>query len=220
MLFLHGWGGSIDSFRKAIDSLADHFTVTAVDLYGFGKTPPPQYPVNLDYYVHGVLSLIKHYNMDEVIVIGHSFGGRIALKLAAECARISGLILTDSAGIRPVRGIKYYCKVLIYKLRKALRLGNDRCGSPDYRKLYGAMKKTFVNIVNEDLSDTAKKIIVPTLIIWGNEDYETPLYMCRRLNKYIVKSKVVIFEGAGHFAYLEQSGRFIDLVREFAIGVV
>ncbi|NCA67018.1 MAG: alpha/beta hydrolase [Clostridia bacterium] len=219
LLFLHGWGGSIDSFNKA-QSLADHFTITIVDLYGFGKTPPPNHPVDLDFYIRGVLALIKHYKMDDIIVIGHSFGGRIAIKLAATCNRVAGLVLADSAGIRPHRGLKYYLKIYAYKLRRLLKLKTADCGSSDYRKLSGAMKKTFINIVNEDLSGIAKNILVPTLLIWGSNDIETPIYMCKKLNKYIAKSKLIVFEGAGHFAYLEQSGRFIDLVREFANGVI
>lgn len=218
-MFLHGWGGSIDSFNK-VQSLASHFTVTIVDLYGFGKTPPPPHPVNLDYYVQGVLRIIKHYNMDDLIIIGHSFGGRIAMRLASICDRVSGIILADSAGLRPKRTLSYYIKVLSYKIGKLLKLKLNNCGSADYQSLSGAMRKTFVNIVNEDLTDTAKKIVVPTLILWGSEDQETPISMCKKLNKYIAKSKTVIFEGAGHFAYLEQSGRFLDLVREFAMGVV
>ncbi len=201
-------------------SLADRFSVTAVDFYGFGATPAPPHPVTLDYYVQGVLELIKHYNMDDIIVVGHSFGGRVALKLADISGRISGLVLAASAGLRPKRGLKYHIKVFCYKCGKALRLNLQKAGSKDYRRLLGAMKKTFINIVNENLAKTAKRIIVPTLLVWGDADRETPLYMCKRLNKYIAKSKTVIFEGAGHFAYLEQSGRFIDLVREFAIGVI
>jgi pimeloyl-ACP methyl ester carboxylesterase len=218
-LFLHGWGGNLESFRKAM-CLADRFTVTAVDFYGFGKTPAPPHPVNLDYYVQGVLELIKHYNIDDIIVIGHSFGGRVALKLADLCGRVSGIILADSAGLKPRRGVNYYFKVFCYKCGKFLKLNQQNAGSNDYRRLSGVMKKTFINIVNEDLTKTAKRIVVPTLLIWGGEDRETPLYMLKKLNKYIAKSKAVIFEGAGHFAYLEQSGRFIDLVREFAIGVI
>ncbi len=207
---MHGWGcdkGIFDPFDFS------GYTVTAVDFYGFGSSPTPSYPVDLDYYVSGVLEIIYHYNMEDVTVIGHSFGGRIAIKLAS-CDRVSVLVLCDGAGIKPRRGMKYYYKVLLAKLGKLFKR-RFYLGSSDYSKLSGAMKKTFVNIVNEDLTPLTRKIEKPCLVIWGEKDNETPMYMYKRLCKNIENSRGVIFEGAGHFAIFEQPKRFSELVKEF-----
>lgn len=207
---MHGWGcdkGIFDIFNF------NGYTVTAVDFYGFGKSEAPSYPVNLDYYVKGVMEIIRHYNMEDIIIIGHSFGGRVAIKLA-ECDRVSGIILCDSAGLKPRRGIKYYYKVFLAKLGKLLN--KPLClGSSDYSSLNGAMKKTFINIVNEDLYPLAKRIEKPCLIVWGSEDKETPLYMYKRLCKSIKTSRGTIFESGTHFAIFEQPKRFVELVKEF-----
>lgn len=210
LLLLHGWGCD-----KSIFDTFDFngYTVTAIDFYGFGESPTPSYPVDLDYYVLGVEEIIRKYNMEEITVIGHSFGGRVAIKLS-DCDRVSALILCDSAGMKPKRGIKYYYKVLLAKLGKLFKRRFYR-GSSDYSKLSGAMKRTFINIVNEDLSPITKKVEKPCLIIWGENDRETPLYMYKRLCKNIKYSRGIVFEGVGHFAIFEQPKRFVALVKEF-----
>ena len=94
-MFLHGWGADQRVFAPAFSFLKDH-TVTTVDLYGFGETPAPTIPVDLDYYVQGVKRLMAYYNMENVLVVGHSFGGRVAVKLA-QSSRVAGVVLVDAA---------------------------------------------------------------------------------------------------------------------------
>lgn len=207
---MHGWGCDKSIFSPFN---FDGYTVTAVDFYGFGESLAPMYPIDLDYYIDGVLEIVRFYNMEDVIVIGHSFGGRVAVKLAMS-DRVSGLIICDGAGIKPHRGIKYYSRVILAKLGKLLNKPLY-VGSSDYSKLSGAMKKTFINIVNEDLSPYTKRINKPCLIIWGEKDRETPIYMYKKLCKNIKGSRGVVFEGVGHFAIFEQPKRFLELVREF-----
>lgn len=219
LLFLHGWGCDKDFFKPA-DNLKG-FTVTRVDFFGFGETPSPSYPIKLDNFVSAVEELMRYYNMEDVIVIGHSFGGRVAIKLAKN-SRIAGLVLVDSAGIKPKRRLKYYAKVGLYKITKLLHIHTKlvkRMGSSDYKQLTGSMKRTFVNVVNEDLTKLTKKISLPTMLIWGELDKETPPSMLHKLEKNIKNSTTVIFEGAGHFCFLEQSVRFYSLVTEFARGL-
>ena len=214
-MFLHGWNSNKDAFAPA-DGLKG-FTVTRVDLYGFGETPSPSYPVDLDYYVEGVKRLMARYNMENVVVIGHSFGGRVAIKLASS-SRVSGVVLVDSAGLRPRRHLSYYFKVWGYKLRKRLGL-ETHGGSLDYRACKGAMKGTFVNVVNENLKRAAQKIPCPVLLIYGENDSETPLYMYKKFLKLIPESKGVIIEGAGHFSFLDSPERFYTLIKQFAMSV-
>ena len=88
------------------------------------------------------------------------------MRLAAQDPRVSGLVLIDSAGILPHRGLRYHCKVAAYKIAKKLRLKRLPQGSEDYRRLSGVMKVTFVNVVNESSEKDALAIAVPTILLW------------------------------------------------------
>ncbi len=186
-----------------------------MDFYGFGKTPHPQHPLTLKDYAEGVNEIIKQYKMEDVILIGHSFGGRVAILIASDSSRIGGIVLVDSAGIKPRRKLKYYYKVIKYKLCKKLGIRNIKAGSDDYNKLSGVMKETFVNVVNQDLTKRLPDITVPALIIWGEKDRETPFYMAKKLNKHIKGSRLNILEGAGHYSYLDNYNQFMGLIRDF-----
>ena len=219
LIFLHGWGGEIASFKGLADRLSARFRITLIDLYGFGKTPHPDHPLCIEDYARGVEDVIKTTGGGKVILVGHSFGGRIAMRLAATNAEVVGLVLIDSAGVIPRRGLRYYWRVARYKLAKKLDLKNKPLGSSDFAALSGAIKGTFINVVNESSIPDAKRIAVPTLLLWGSEDRDTPLYMCRKLQKSIADCEEVIFEGAGHFSYLDRPDRSYLLIKAFAEGV-
>ena len=141
------------------------------------------------------------------------------MRLAANDPIVSGVVLLDSAGVIPRRGLRYYGKVALYKIGKKLKLTSLPKGSADYAALSGVMKKTFVNVVNESSEPDAMKIRVPTLLIWGSEDEDTPLYMCRRLKKRISDSECIVIEGAGHFAYLEHPEYVRRVLTAFREGI-
>ena len=216
---MHGWGGEIASFKGLADQLSSLFRVTLIDLYGFGKTPHPDHPLSIEDYARGVQKVVEETGGGEVILIGHSFGGRIAMRLAARGLGVRSVVLIDSAGVIPRRGLRYYVKITRYKIAKSLRGKPLPKGSADYEALSGAMKGTFVNIVNEDSLPDARRIKVPTLLIWGSADKETPLYMCKKLQKAIPDSAAIVYEGAGHFCYLERRDAVYRLIKAFAEGV-
>ena len=212
---MHGWGGSISSFRALADRLSAEFTVTLIDLYGFGDTPHPDHPLTLDDYAHGVEELLDALDIEDCIMIGHSFGGRVAMRLAARSIRVRALVLIDSAGIPPRRSLRYYVKVLSYKFVRKLGYTPRRAGSMDYAALSGPMQRTFVNVVNDDNRKDASLISLPTLLLWGDKDRDTPLYMCRKLHSLLRNSEVVVISGAGHFSYLERPEYAYRVVRAF-----
>ncbi|MDR1906231.1 MAG: alpha/beta hydrolase [Clostridiales bacterium] len=215
IIFLHGFGGGIISFAYAARCMSKSCRTTLVDLYGFGETPHMDRPMDLNDYVKSVEEIIRYYVMKNVILVAHSFGGRVAIKLKAEGNdAVKKLVLCDSAGILPKRTSGYYIRVYIYKLLKKLRL-KPNMGSADYKGLPEIMKKTFINIVNYDLKPCLRDIDCPTLIVWGEKDRETPMYMAEILNKNIRGSRLVVFEGCGHFAYIEDGYRFTKLLRGF-----
>lgn len=218
IIFLHGWGGSTASFSAAADVLSGGFRTTLVDFYGFGKTPSPGYPLRLDDFADSVADVVKYYGMREVTLVGHSFGGRVAVRVASKYGRLlNSLVLVDSAGIRPRRGLRYYGKIYSHKLKTFLGIPHE-AGSEDYRKLDDVGKQTFKNIVNEDLSRELYRITLPTLLIWGDKDRETPIYMAKRMYGRIAGSGLIILEGAGHFSYLEAHGLFCAVLAEFVSG--
>ncbi len=184
--------------------LQREFSTLCIDLYGFGATAHPNYPLTITDYAIAVVGLLNELQIKDVILAGHSFGGRIALYIAANYGfLVKKLILIDSAGLLPKHGIRHFIRKFNYKFRKAFKLSIDRCGSPNYKELNGNFKKTFVNVVNFDQQHMLQNITCKTLIIWGKLDKETPLYMAKQLNKSIVNSKLVILNNCGHFVYLD-----------------
>lgn len=212
---MHGWGGDTSSFLSLAKQFSNNYRITLVDFYGFGATPHPEFSLFIDDYVQSIVAIIEHYKMINVVLVAHSFGGRVALKLASHYGyMLEKVVLIDSAGIKPRRGIKYYYKVLRHKLLRRLKI-DHKAGSKDYNKLSAVEKKTFVNVVNEHLNKILPMVTLPTLIIWGNKDKETPIYMARKLNKKIIGSGLVIIEKAGHFSYLDQPFKVFLILKSF-----
>ena len=193
VIFLHGWGGSIASFKGTFTYLSKYFHCVNLEFHGFGNSETPKTPYTIYDYADELKEFIGFLNCGAVTVIGHSFGGRVALILAAEAPElVGGVILIDAAGLKPRRGLKYFFR----KLTKQ--------GSPDYRALSGVMRKTFVNVVNEHLNRFTHRIKCHALIIWGGKDKDTPPWMARYLNRHIVNSRLIVFKNAGHYSYIDR----------------
>ncbi len=224
IVFLHGWGADLNSFFWLRNFFLDK-TVLFVDFSGFGGSPEPDVPYFVSDYVQELKSLIGEFEVSSLTLIGHSFGGRVAIKFASlyqDDYDEFKLCLVDSAGVLPKRGISYHLKVWKYKRLKKKAINSSKyrekikdMGSSDYRKLSKVMKQTFVNVVNEDLLPFAKFITAETIIVWGKKDKDTKLYMAKKLNKAIKNSKLYIFENAGHFSFLDNKLEFLILLDTF-----
>lgn len=215
IVFLHGWGGSSASFYQLALELSANYTVTLVDFYGFGQTPHPDKPLTLGDYVDGLIELISDYKMEDVVLVGHSFGGRVAVKAAAKYGWLfRKIVLVDAAGLKPRRGFSYYFKIYTYKLKRKLGLRAEG-GSADYRTLSPVMRETFKNVVNEDLFPYLRKVTMPVLLFWGAKDKDTPLYMAKRFQRGLSDAVLKIAEGAGHFSYLEEPSLFFSELSDF-----
>lgn len=216
ILLLHGWGGSLESFRAVFDYFKKDYTVTAIDFCGFGKSPPPPYPFSVADYAQVVREFLKAKDIQKTHIIAHSFGGRVAIEIAYRYPDlIDKLILTSSAGIKKHKNLKYYLNVLKYKIAKKLKKDLSKYGSSDYKAAQGVMRATFVKVVNYDQTKLLKYITAPTLLVWGQNDTETPLYMAKNMNKLIKGSKLVIIRDTGHFAYKEKSLLFLKHCERF-----
>lgn len=215
IVFLHGWGSEGRVFESIIENFPEKTFIT-VDFPPFGKSDKDIKEWNIFTYVGMFMSLCDHLKIEQCDVIGHSFGGRIAIITSAvKRSLVHSCILVDSAGLKPKRKINYYVKLWNFKIAKKLGKDTTRFGSQDYLKLSPEMKRTFKSVVNTHLDDYAKKIMVKTLLIWGRNDKETPLYMCNRLKKYIKNSHVKIIDNAGHFPFLDRPLQFCKVLNEF-----
>ena len=117
VLFLHGWGASSQAFRGIIGHLEKHFSVYALDLPGFGQSPPPARVWGTAEYAQLAADFMAEKQIEKPILIGHSFGGRLSIRLGAK-GLAKKIILVDSAGLRPKRSGRYYGKVYAYKAAK------------------------------------------------------------------------------------------------------
>jgi pimeloyl-ACP methyl ester carboxylesterase len=227
VLVLHGWGASIETVYPIVTGLSPVATVYALDLPGFGHSDLPPQPWGVEDYQAFVAAFMDALSIDRPAIVGHSNGGRIAISMAAtEPSRASKLVLVDSAGIRPRRTLRWYRRVGMAKVGKyaARLLGPPgerlqarlvgRAASADYLAA-GPMRPTLVRLVNADLRPRMPAIGVPTLLVWGSSDDDTPLSAAREMERLIPDAGLVVLEGAGHYSYLDQPARFARIVSHF-----
>ncbi|HEY8361999.1 MAG TPA: alpha/beta hydrolase [Tissierellaceae bacterium] len=230
VLVIHGWGANINTIMPIVNILKDKFRVHAIDLPGFGLSSQPKEVINSFQYAEIIKKYIDKMGIDKITLIGHSFGGKLSIILGSKYPElVEKIVLIDSAGLIPKRGPKYYIKVYSFKTLKLLYknlffwIKDDekleklykKFGSTDYKEASGVMRKILVTVVNENLFPLLNKIKAPTLLIWGENDTATPLYMGKIMEKEIKDSGLIVFEGAGHYAYLDDFRRFSIIVRNF-----
>lgn len=220
ILVLHGFGANIYCMSPITNYFCNFGRVTVIDFLGFGESDSVDNFTVSDY-VEMLEFVIKSLELDLFMIIAHSFGGRVAIKFASCHSELPKLVLTDSAGVLPKHGIKYHLKVKTYKILRKLPVIKHHLsgfGSVDYKGLDDGMRRTFVNIVNEDLLPYAEQIKSETLLIYGENDKDTPVYMANKLHEKIDNSAVIIVKNAGHFCYAEQSVYFNRIVESFLNG--
>lgn len=227
---LHGWGGSIQSFFPVAQQLAPlGYRVHVLDLPGFGQTDPPPEVWGVGDYARFVVAYLDAAQLDRVDVLGHSFGGRIGLILGADYPlRVRKMVLANAAGLRSTPNLGTQARTAVARTVRGVlgRAGLDRMrerledqyrqryASEDYRTA-GALRETFVRVIEEDLSSFAERIQAPTVLIWGDQDTDTPLWQGQRLEQLIPDAGLIVFQGAGHFSYLERLGDYIRIVNHF-----
>lgn len=227
IVVLHGWGAHIEAVEPIVAPLAAETEVIAIDLPGFGESADPPEPWSSEDYAEFLVALLASEGIGRCHLIGHSRGGAIAICLAVRQPSLVGrLVLCDPAGLRPKRGWKYRSRVAVAKLGRVVGLFGppgrklqdrmrSRVASSDYAEASPAMRDTFRRVVAEDLSAHLPQIAVPSLLVWGDADEDTPLWMGERMEELLPDGALVVFEGAGHFAYADQPGRFAQLARTF-----
>lgn len=231
ILILHGWNLSSDKFIILKDEFVKRkFKVYCPDLPGFGNSKIPDKSLNLSDYVGFVEKFIQENKLTNVILVGHSFGGRIGIKLAVQNPKLlHALILTGAPGIMPVARSKALFFIILAKIGRKLfslptvnffqniarQLLYRTAGAMDYYNTDEKMRETFKNIVAENLEPLLSQINIPTLLLWGKEDGMVPIGIARKMNKMINNSKLVFIENSRHGVPWTHPKEFADKVEDF-----
>lgn len=232
IVLLHGWGSNIKLFANLIELLSKKYMVVAMDMPGFGESEEPPSAWCVDDYAKFVIDFLSDYDTKKVMLLGHSFGGRVIIKLNSRNDlpfEITKVILVDSAGILPPKSNKKSFRTYYYKAGKAIlstgiaqKIAPDalenfrkKMGSADYAAASPLMRQVLVKTVNEDLEPLLPNIKCPTLLVWGVNDTATPLSDGEKMEKLIPDAGLVKLENAGHYSFLEQQYTFNKVMCSF-----
>ncbi len=219
VLLLHGWGSSFDVYRGITAALSPKCRIVAMNFPGCGNSETMASPWTLDDYCDLVVKFIEKIGLCNPIIMGHSHGGRVAIKLAATNAVQSPkLVLLDSAGIVPKKTLYQKCRNKIFKAAKRvltlpvfekhseqlLNRARSHYGSADYKAANKVLRETLVSVVNTDLRDIMPDIKCPTLLIWGENDTATPLGDAQIMEKLIPDAGLCVINGTGHYSFCER----------------
>jgi len=225
IVFLHGWANSSEVFIPLSYYLKNDFSIFAPDLPGFGKSPIEK-PMALKDYADFVCKFIKDNQIEKPIIVGHSFGGAIAAKLAILHPEVMlKLILIGASSIREpnlktrlLRKIAGIAKYFIPKKARKFILKIFGLDTSDYALIDNPLlKETFKIIIKENLAAELSFIKIPTLVIWGDKDTETPLKEGEKIAKLIPNAKLEIIENVGHYVFLDKPLEFIHEIKKFII---
>lgn len=228
LLLLHGWGCDREIWKQIRPLLSRHYRVVSVDFAGFGRSDEPTTVWGVEEYTRSIEQLARELEIDSPTLVGHSFGGRVAILYSSRNAA-RRVVLTDAAGIRPHRPISYYYKVYSYKLLKRLlpvMVGGGRArqlieqrraktGSSDYNNASPMMRAILSKCVGEDLRGVMPAIGAPVLLFWGDRDTATPLSDARTMERLIPDARLVVAHGCGHFAMIENGELFRRTIAQF-----
>ena len=217
---MHGYQSFGKSFYHQLDYLGRDFEVFAPDLKGFGQNTDMKYPYSLDEYILEVREYMDKNGITNPDVVAHSFGGRIVLKgVATKKLQFNKLVLTGCAGLKGKTTLKKAVKKTAFRVLKPFfnKESLKMCYSKDYLALSPVMRESFKLIVNEYLDCYLSEIENKTLIIHGKRDKEVPIYLAKKLNLGIKNSELSIYDGVGHFCFLEKPIKFSTEVKEFLL---
>lgn len=217
VVLLHGWGQNIEMMKPLGDNLKNN-RITILDFPGFGESEEPTVAYTIYDYVDILEELLKELKIKDPIVIGHSFGGRVAIIYASR-NETEKVVLFGSPCVREEH--KSTKEVFLKKMKKLPGMNKigefakKYIGSEDYRNATKVMRETLVNVVNVDLSKEAKQINCPTLLIWGTFDEAAPLEDAKKLEKLLKDGALIEIPGCTHYAYLEALPQVTNILNEF-----
>lgn len=227
LILLHGWGHDVSSFWGLVDLLKNQFTIWLIDLPGFGRSELPKKAFDTKDYAQILAAFIKKNDIKNLTILGHSFGGKVAIKLARNYPKlVSKLILIGSSGIKPDPSVKrlliyplakivHYLIPDIFNLKTIIRKKFYRKIESDYENA-GLMKISLMKTLKEDLTDDLSHIKTESLLIWGEKDRAVPLKYGKKIYQLIENSKLVVLEEMGHFLHIHNPERVAYYVKDFS----
>ena len=219
LVYLHGWGQNIEMMMPIAKPFIKDYNVLIIDLPGFGKSSEPDHAWTLYDYSEMVHDLVAHLKLKNVVLIGHSFGGKISICYALDY-KVNKLILLASPYRKSNKTESFKTKIL-KKLKKVpgLSLFEETAkkffGSTDYKNASPVMRQILVDHINTDLSEQVKHIKASTLLIWGTNDMAASYEDAVLLEKLIPDCGLVTYEGCSHYAYLENLNQTINVINSF-----
>jgi pimeloyl-ACP methyl ester carboxylesterase len=225
LVLLHGWGGSKESWKNNIPTFSKYFNCVALDLPGFGESEEPNKPWDTLEYTNFVKEFIKVLKIQSPVIVGKSFGGRIAIMFASKWPKeVSRLILVSSAGLEgkttslqlKIRVIKLFGlvvslipgldeEVIRRKVYKFLALKEEGTYKREVKKL----------VTNQDLRGMLQSIEAKTLVVWGDNDTVLPLSVGKKLSAGIKNSKLEIIKNGDHWVHEKHAEEFNQRVIDF-----
>lgn len=217
IILMHGWGCDRTIWANTVLLLKNRYRVVAIDFAGFGRSQEPTTVWGVEEYTRSIEALVAHLGVERPSFVAHSFGGRVAIVYASR-NEVDKLVFADVAGVKPRRTWRYYYKVYSFKAmryalplligkRKAQMLIEQRraaSGSSDYNSATPMMRAILSKCVNEDLCHLMPSVKAPVLLFWGDKDTATPISDARKMERLMPNAGLVIADGAGHYAMLEQ----------------
>lgn len=219
VLLLHGWGADYSTFNGIISALSGRCRLVAVNFPGCGGSEIMKEPWRLEDYCDFVLEFMRAVGLENPIMIGHSHGGRVVMKMAAEhMVSPPKIVLLDAAGLIPKKSARQKFRARSFKMIKhlltlplivrysegLLEKARRHYGSADYNAAPEVLRKTMVSLVNTDLRGIISEITCPTLLIWGENDTATPLSDAKIIESLIPDCGLCVIKGTGHFSFCER----------------
>jgi pimeloyl-ACP methyl ester carboxylesterase len=212
VLALHGWARSHRDFDAVVAPEGEApLPAIALDLPGFGASPPPPGAWGAEAYAEAVGTVLGEMGAP-VVVLGHSFGGRVALHLATQHpAAVRALVLTGVPLLHPL-GRRGRVALSFKAVRRLHRMGvvpdrtmeaaRQRHGSADYRAAEGIMRQVLVRVVNETYEPQLDAVRCPVHLVWGADDTVAPVEVADRSVGRLAQGDLVVLPGVGHLTPL------------------
>lgn len=232
LLFLHGWRSEGSVWFPALENFNVENSIYCLNFPGFGKSELPHSAYSVEDYSEIVSGFISKLGLEKVVIIGHSFGGRVAIKLASKrpgflrgstSLTIKGIVLVDSAGFVERTFSNKLKRIIAKPLKPIFKLKPFHGVRKSIYRLIGSedyvatplLRETYLKVIGEDLSDDMKRIDIQTMIIWGAQDKDTPVKFAHKMKDIIKNSKLVILKDAGHFSFLDKKEEFLKALNDF-----
>lgn len=218
IVLLHGWGQNIEMMQMLGEPFKENFRIIALDFPGFGLSDEPKSVLDVSGYTSILEKLLDKLNVKKPILIGHSFGGRVSVKYASRNDVEKVILLSPALRGHDRKGLKTKILKSLKKVPVVKNLegwAKNHIGSRDYKAASPIMKDVLVKTVNEDLSDDAKRIKVPVILIYGDMDSEVPEEDTKEYERLIEDCGLILYEGCTHYAYLERLNQTINVINNF-----